>query len=72
MRAYTQETLMTRVNIVPLAAGITVSFLISSSIGVAHMHSITRPTQDATSIYGLHVALPSNMKNFPVELVPLP
>jgi len=24
------------------------------------------------SIYGLHIALPENMKTFPVELVPLP
>jgi hypothetical protein len=24
------------------------------------------------SISGLHIALPENMKNFPVELVPLP
>jgi len=28
--------------------------------------------QNGVSIYGLHVALPTNMKSFPAELVPLP
>ena len=28
--------------------------------------------QNGVSIYGLHVALPANMKTFPAELVPLP
>ena len=27
---------------------------------------------NGVSIYGLHVALPANMKSFPAELVPLP
>ncbi|MGB7670123.1 MAG: hypothetical protein WBM31_03465 [Pseudolabrys sp.] len=29
-------------------------------------------TQNDTPFYGLHVALPPDMKNFPAELVPLP
>lgn len=28
--------------------------------------------QNGISVHGLHVALPEGMKNFPVELVPLP
>jgi hypothetical protein len=38
--------------------------------------SRTTPQMDATEnhviVEGLYVALPSDMKNFPVELVPLP
>jgi hypothetical protein len=37
--------------------------------------SKTVPETNATNkqvIYGLHVALPHHMKNFPEELVPLP
>jgi len=30
------------------------------------------PIQNGVSIYGLHVALPEYMTNFPKELVPLP
>jgi hypothetical protein len=32
----------------------------------------TTPIQNGVSIYGLHVALPADMKSFPAELVPLP
>jgi hypothetical protein len=32
----------------------------------------TTPIRNGVSIYGLHVALPADMKSFPVELVPLP
>jgi len=33
---------------------------------------LTSPIQNGVSIYGLHVALPEYMTNFPKELVPLP
>jgi hypothetical protein len=33
---------------------------------------LASPIQNDVSIYGLHVALPEYMTNFPKELVPLP
>ena len=45
-------------------------------VGVAASLSASPATMDATEnhliVHGLFVALPSDMKNFPAELVPLP
>jgi len=55
-------------NIALVLGGILVSVMASPSR--------TTPQMDATEnhviVEGLYVALPSDMKNFPVELVPLP
>ncbi len=39
---------------------------------VANSQAAQGSAQNGAIVYGLHVALPSNMKNFPPELVPLP
>jgi hypothetical protein len=44
----------------------------SRSTTVANSQAAQWPVQNGTVVYGLYVALPSNMKNFPPELVPLP
>jgi hypothetical protein len=51
-----------------LLGGIVVSVTASLSTSPAKMDA----TENHLIVHGLYVALPSNMKNFPVELVPLP
>ena len=64
-----QEAYMRRVlSIMLVLAGIFVNVMTSRSGPLA----ATDATKNQTVIYGLHVALPNNMKDFPVELVPLP
>jgi len=48
--------------------GIVVSVTASLSTSPAKMDT----TENHLIVHGLYVALPSEMKNFPVELVPLP
>jgi hypothetical protein len=48
--------------------GIFVSVTASLSTSPAKMDA----TENHLIVHGLYVALPSDMKNFPVELVPLP
>ncbi len=56
--------------IVVLAAIIFIIVMDSASETVTEMHATQNSSRAV--VYGLHVALPNNMKNFPVELVPLP
>jgi len=61
----------TVLNIALVLAGILISVMAPSSKTVA----VTQPKSEAhnmTVVYGLHVALPDDMKTFPVDLVPLP
>ena len=51
-----------------LLGGIVVSVTASLSTSPAKMDA----TENHLIVHGLYFALPSNMKNFPVELVPLP
>lgn len=39
---------------------------------VANMAVTKSRFHNEVSVYGLHIALPEGMKNFPVELIPLP
>ena len=55
-----------------VVAGVLVNVLASRDTTVANSQAARLPVQNGTIVYGLHVALPSNMKNFPPELVPLP
>ena len=51
--------------------GILISILAPSNKTVAISDAITE-THNVAVIFGLHVALPEDMKTFPIELVPLP
>jgi hypothetical protein len=55
-------------NIALALAGIFVSVMASPSETIAEMDA----TENHVIVEGLYVALPSDMKNFPAELVPLP
>ena len=59
-------------NIALVVAGVLVNVLASRDTTVANSQATQRPTQNGAIVHGLHVALPSHMKNFPPELVPLP
>ena len=59
-------------NVALVVAGVLVNVFASRSTTVANSQAAQRPAQNGAIVYGLHVALPSNMKNFPPELVPLP
>lgn len=52
-------------------AAVLVSVAFESIVGVGETAE-RGGTTNQTSIYGLHVALPAFMTNFPKELVPLP
>ena len=58
-------------NMVLVVAGIFASVMVSPpktiAVGVA-----TREFHNVAIVYGLHVALPDDMKNFSAALVPLP
>jgi hypothetical protein len=53
-------------------AGILVSVMASPNNTVTRTETDVTNNQIYRGMTGLHVALPSDMKNFPVELVPLP
>jgi hypothetical protein len=59
-------------NVALVVAGVLVNVLASRSGTVANSQAAQWPAQNGAIVYGLHVALPSNMKTFPPELVPLP
>jgi hypothetical protein len=58
-------------NVALIVAGVLVNVFAARETTVANS-AAQRPAQNGAIVYGLHVALPSNMKNFPPELVPLP
>jgi hypothetical protein len=45
---------------------------ISPSKTIAEMDMAKTQASNTALIYGLHVALPDNMRHFPADLVPLP
>lgn len=53
-----------------VSAGLLV--IVAPNRTVADMEATYGEFRNQISIYGLHVALPDDMKRFPVELVPLP
>lgn len=59
-------------NIVLVVSGVLISVLAPRDTPVANTRATTEPVHNTAIIYGLHVALPVNMKNFPPERVPLP
>lgn len=59
-------------NVALVVAGVLVNVLASRGTTATNTQAAQWPVQNGTIVYGLHVALPSNMKNFPPELVPLP
>jgi hypothetical protein len=61
----------TVLNIALVIAGVLISVMAPAGKPVAVTQ--TQPeAQNVTVIYGLHVAVPKDMKTFPAELVPLP
>jgi hypothetical protein len=54
-----------------ILAAVLVSVAFESVVGLGETAERQAPTNQA-SIYGIHVALPAYMTNFPRELVPLP
>jgi hypothetical protein len=60
-------------NVALVIAAVLVNVLTArSTTTVAKLEAAQQPGQNGAIVYGLHVALPSHMKNFPPELVPLP
>lgn len=60
--------------IIVIAAVVTIALqaLLDSGATFAGREAASDPIQNGISVYGLHVALPEYMTNFPHELVPLP
>ena len=60
--------------IVAIAALIAVAFdgFVGQGEITAESEAAGAPIQNTVSIYGLHIALPEYMTNFPKDLVPLP
>jgi hypothetical protein len=59
-------------NITFIVAGMLVYVMTSRGMTVADTRATAWPARNTAVIHGLHVALPSQMKNFPPERVPLP
>jgi hypothetical protein len=59
-------------NVALVVAGVLVNVITSRSTTVANSRVAEWPVHNGTIVYGLHVALPTHMKSFPPELVPLP
>lgn len=59
-------------NVALIVAGVLLNVLASRETTVANSQAAQGPVQNGSIVYGLHVALPSTIKNFPPELVPLP
>jgi len=62
---------MQTLNIGLVVTGILISVMAASNRTVAVTEARGEP-HNVVLIYGLHVALPDDMKTFPAELVPLP
>ena len=60
------------INIALVLGSIFVNVTASSNKTVAETESRKTQFYNVISVSGLHIALPKDMKNFPVELVPLP
>jgi hypothetical protein len=60
--------------IIVIAAVVTIALdaLLAPGETFAGREAATGPIRNGISVYGLHVALPEYMTNFPRELVPLP
>jgi hypothetical protein len=58
-------------NVAFVVAGVLVNVLASRGT-VANTKAASLPAANTAVFYGLHVALPSGMTNFPPERVPLP
>jgi len=68
-RAFPREAHMRRIlNAALVLGGIFVGVMASLSTSPAKMDV----TENHLIVHGLYVALPSDMRNFPAELVPLP
>ncbi|HZP68835.1 MAG TPA: hypothetical protein VFB29_02725 [Pseudolabrys sp.] len=63
---------MPRVLIAFVIGGVLASLLVSYGTTVANTQTATPTYHNVAIVSGLHVALPTNMKNFPPERVPLP
>jgi hypothetical protein len=59
-------------NIAFAITGILLSILVSRGATVANTRAKAWSAPNTAIIYGLHVALPAHVKNFPPERVPLP
>jgi hypothetical protein len=59
-------------NVALVVAGVLVNVMTSRSTTVENSQAAQWPVHNGAVVYGLHVALPSNMKSFPAELIPLP
>lgn len=55
-----------------VVAAVLVNVFASRDTTVANSQAAWWPARSGAIIYGLHVALPSHMRNFPPERVPLP
>ena len=62
---------MRMVNIVLAVTGILISVMATPEKTVA-VTNAKGEAHNVAVVYGLHVAIPNDMKTFPVELVPLP
>ena len=62
---------MRMVNIVLAVTGILISVMATPGRTVA-VTNAKGEAHNVAVVYGLHVAIPNDMKTFPVELVPLP
>jgi len=60
------------INIALVLGSILVNVTASPNKTVAETETQKTQFHNVISVSGLHVALPEDMKNFPVELVPLP
>ena len=59
-------------NIIFVVSGVLIGALASRETPVANTRATMEPVHNTAIFYGLHVALPVNMRNFPPERVPLP
>jgi len=59
-------------NILLVLSGIIVNVTASPNKTAAETEAQKTQLHNVISIGGLHISLPENLKNFPVELVPLP
>ena len=71
-RASAQGAYMRRILIALVLGGILISVMASPNKTVTRTETDVTNNQIYSGMTGLHVSLPSDIKNFPVELVPLP
>jgi hypothetical protein len=60
------------INIALVLGSIFVNVTASPNTTVAETEARKTQFHNVISVSGLHIALPKDMKNFPVEIVPLP